>query len=206
MLLGLALLSVAEAATTASATPTTTVRPSPYRAESGPVLIPAGTTIRIRLNHSVGTKLNRPGERFDATLVSPLMANGRVVVPRGADVHGVVRESRPSGRLKGRAVLSMALESVEVEGRRVPIETVSLARTSDRHRKRNVLFTGGGAGTGAVIGALAGGPVGAAIGAGSGAAAGLTTAFVTGKKQVRIPAETVMSFRLARSVTLPPRS
>lgn len=68
-----------------------------------PVILPAGSVLQVRLNHSVGTKLNSPGERFEATLMSPLMANGKIVAPRGADVRGIVRESHPSGRLKGRA-------------------------------------------------------------------------------------------------------
>ena len=160
VMVGLALLSIGRVGAE------TQGKPSPYRAlqrreePSSTVLpassvLPAGSVIKIRLNHSVGTKLNRPGERFDATLVSPLMVNGQVVAPAGADVHGIVRESRPSGRLKGRAVLTMGLESIEIGVRRVPLQTVSQTRTSDRHRRRNFLFTGGGAGTGALIGALA---------------------------------------------------
>ena len=166
------------------------------------VVVPAGTILRVRLNQSVGTAIDRPGQRFDAVLESPVELNGRVVVSRGAAVQGIVREAAPSGRLKGRAVLVLALDSINVNGREVPVQTASQTRTSVRHRKRNLLFLGGGTGTGAMIGALAGGGVGAAIGAGSGAAAGLAGAAVTGKKQVRIPAETMLTFRLSRPMTV----
>jgi hypothetical protein len=164
--------------------------------------VPAGTTLQVRLNESLGTRSNRPGDRFDGTLEAPLIANGRVAAARGAEVFGVIRESAPSGRLKGRAVLMVGLESISVNGRQVPIRTDSQVRTSARHRKRNLILMGGGAGTGAMIGALAGGGVGAAIGAGAGAAAGFTGAVITGKKQVSIPAETVLNFRLSHPMTL----
>jgi len=164
--------------------------------------VPAGSNVEVRLNESLGTRSNRPGDHFDGILEAPLMSNGRVAAPRGSEVYGVIRESAPSGRLKGRAVLMVGLESISVNGRRVPIRTDSQVRTSARHRKRNLILIGGGTGTGAMIGALAGGGVGAAIGAGAGAAAGFTGAVITGKKQVRIPAETVLNFRLSRPVTL----
>ena len=165
-----------------------------------PVVLPAGTRIRVRLNQSISTAQNRPGDHFEATLESPLMAGGQTVAARGVQVRGIVQEAKPSGRLKGRGRLMLALESIDIHGRQTPIRTWSVTRVSSAHKKRNLALTGGGAGTGALIGALAGGGPGAAIGAGAGAAAGLTGAAVTGKKQVRIPAETMMTFRLHRAV------
>jgi hypothetical protein len=167
-----------------------------------PVTIPAGTAIRVRLNESLGTQLNRPGDRFDAALELPLIVNGRQAAPRGADVYGIVRECLPSGHLKGRAVLMLSLREIVVDGRSIPLQTDSQTLTSGRHRRRNLALIGGGAGIGATIGALAGGGPGAAIGAGAGAAAGLTGAILAGRKQVRIPAETVLNFRLEHGVTL----
>lgn len=181
--------------------------PVPY-AQNAPapqperLVVPAGTTVRVRLDQSLGTKFNRPGDRFSATLETPLIADGRAVVPAGAHVTGVVREAAPSGRLKGRAVLMLALNSVEIHGRNFAIETTSVSRVSSRHRKHNLLWMGGGGGTGALIGGLAGGPVGLGIGLGAGTAAGLGGAVITGKKQVRVPAESTLNFRLSRSLTV----
>lgn len=163
-------------------------------------VIPAGTTLHVRLNETLGTAISRAGQRFNATLTEPLLAGGRTVVPRGAQVRGIVREAVPSRRLKGQAVLMLALESVNVDGHAVPLHTTSHTSRSGGHTKRNSWLIGGGAGGGALIGALAGGGAGAAIGAGSGAVAGLTGALVTGRKQIRLPAETVVGFRLVRPV------
>jgi len=73
---------------------------------------------------------------------------------------------------------------------------------SGNHKKRNLAFMGGGPAAGAGIGALAGGGVGALIGAGAGAVAGTTTAFFTGKKNVKLPVESRMVFSLRSGVPL----
>jgi hypothetical protein len=169
-------------------------------AQRPPVVLPAGTQIRVRLNQSINTAQNRPGDHFEATLESPLVARGHTVEPLGAQIRGMIQEAKPSGRLKGRGMLMLALESIDVHGRQVPIQTSSVTRVSNAHKKRNLALIGSGAGTGALIGGLAGGPPGAVIGAGAGAVAGLTGAVVTGRKQVHIPAETMMTFRLQRAV------
>jgi hypothetical protein len=171
--------------------------PQPQR-----LVVPAGATVRVRLDQSLGTKFNRPGDRFSATLETPLIADGRTAVPAGAHLTGVVREAEPSGRLKGRAVLILGLDSVDARGRLLPIETSSWGRQSNRHRKRNLWWMGGGGGTGALIGGLVGGPAGFGIGLGAGTAAGFGGALITGRKQVRVPAETTLNFRLSRSLTI----
>jgi hypothetical protein len=167
------------------------------------VAVPAGTSVTVRLNQSLSTATNRSGERFSATLAQPVVVEGQTVIPIGTEVKGVVRQSYPSGRLKGRAVLTLALQEIEVAGGEVVIDTTSRTSVSGRHRKRNWAWIGGGSGTGAVIGAIASGGTGAAIGAGSGAAAGLITAVFTGKKQVRLPAESQLTFRLSQPIEIP---
>ncbi len=186
---------------------------SPARAESAaaqpvaepapdPVVAPAGAVLRVRLNSALDTNRNRPGDRFTAVLESPVMDGSRLAIPRGALAKGHVVAARDSGRLKGRAVLQLALDSVEWNNRVYPVETSLYARASQNHKKRNWALIGGGSGLGAIIGALAGGGKGAAIGAGAGAAAGTTGAALTGKREVRLPAESIVSFRLRRPVTI----
>ena len=165
--------------------------------------VQSGSVLQVRLNRSLSTSQNRAGDRFTATLAEPVRVNGQTVFPKGSQVTGRVEESVASGRFKGRAQLMLGLESIQLDGRAVPLSTTVRTRVGQRHRKRNALWIGGGSGTGALIGGLAGGPVGLAVGAGSGAAAGLAGALVTGRKQVSIPAETLLSFRLRAPVDLP---
>jgi hypothetical protein len=170
-------------------------RPSPYSQPAPtPIRIPSGTVWRVRLDETLDTRHNRPGDRFSATLISPVTVDGTVVVPRGAHCYGHLAESRPSGRLKGRALMSISLDAFDLNGKRYAIETSGVSRQSGRHRKRNLLLIGGGSGVGAAIGAITAGPAGALIGAGAGGGAGLTGAAITGKKNIRLPVETVLTF------------
>ncbi len=172
-------------------------------AVANPVVnIPAGTRIRVRLGQSLDSKHSRPGERFVAYLDYPVISGDRVVVPKGTAFEGHVIEAKSSGRLRGRAYLGVKLDSFRLHGYTYPITTAADVRASKSHKRRNLAIIGGSAGTGATIGAVAGGGVGAAIGAGAGAAAGTTTAFITGKKNVRLPVETPLVFSLRGAIAV----
>jgi hypothetical protein len=166
------------------------------------VVIPAGTFFDVRLGETLDTKRNRPGDRFTATLFRPVVLDGRTVLPRGTSCYGHLLAAKPSGRFKGRALMSLSLDSFELNGRRFDISTTHVGRESGGHKKRNWILIGGGSGAGAAIGALAGGPAGALIGAGAGAGAGTAGAAFTGKKNVRIPVETPLTFSLRSSLML----
>jgi hypothetical protein len=171
-------------------------------ATSSPVSIPDGTVLEARLNETLSTATNHAGDPFTASLAVPVDIGGREVLSRGMQLRGRVTTSRSSGRMEGRAVIGITLESVEYNGHSVPLKTSLDTKTSEAHKKRNIEFVGGGAGLGAVIGAIAGGGKGAAIGAAAGAGAGTAGAAATGKEQVTIPAETVFTFRLKSPVEL----
>jgi len=195
----------------ATVTPATEVTPAtapaaqpdppsaPVDAASG-VVIPGGTPLRVRVNEALSTRRNSRGDRFTATLVDAVVVDGQTVLPVHTPLSGHVLVSTPSGRLKGRARLVLSLDSFERDGHRYSISTTAASRVSSAHKKRNFVAIGGGAGTGATIGAIAGGGLGAAIGAGAGAAAGTVGAAVTGKKQVVLPAESVVRFTLGSPV------
>jgi hypothetical protein len=167
------------------------------------VTLPRGTLFEVRLAETLDTRRNRTGDRFRATLDTPIITeNGTEIIPRGANFSGRVDTSKASGRLKGRAVITLELDAFELNGRQYQISTSHAARVSGAHKKRNIIMIGGGAGAGAGIGALAGGPAGALIGAGAGAGAGTVGAVFTGKKQVSIPVETRLNFELRGPVQL----
>jgi hypothetical protein len=164
--------------------------------------IPSGTAIRVRLNQTLDTRRNRSGDRFTASLTEPVVEDGRTLVPKGTVFTGHVTTSTPSGRMKGRAVMGLTLDSFEINGANYPVVTTRASRVSARHKKRNLVLIGGGSGLGALVGGLVGGGKGALIGAGAGAGAGTAGAAATGKKEVTLPAETLLTFRLEENVEL----
>ena len=168
-----------------------------------PVTVPEGTDLRVVLDQSISTAENRSGDSFKATLASPIIVDGKTVVPKDAPVTGHIVDARPSGRLKGVARLDLTLDSIEVGGKSYDIYTSEKSRVGKNHNKRNGVLIGGGAGLGALIGGIASGGTGALIGGAAGAGAGTAGAAYTGKKDIRVPAETTLTFHLARPVTIP---
>lgn len=173
---------------------TATTKPKPEPVKS--VVVPAGTVLTVRLGEAVGSKISQPGQTFSATLASPVELEGKTVIPDGATASGTVVDAKPLGRFKGGARLQLKLTSLNVNGKDHAIETSSLVRTQKGKGKRTATMVGGGAGVGALIGGLAGGGKGAAIGAAAGAGAGTAGTAFTGNKEIVLPAESAVSFKL----------
>ena len=161
-----------------------------------PLVVPAGTTLTVRLGESVGSKISSPGQSFGATLASPVTVDGNTVIPAGASARGTVVDAKPLGRFKGGALLELRLNSITVNGTEQRIKTSAVSRTLKGKGKRTAVMAGGGTALGAIIGGLAGGGKGAAIGAAAGAGAGTGGAAFTGNKEIILPAESALSFRL----------
>ena len=170
-------------------------------AEPAPFRIPAGAHLQVRLDQTLDTRHVHTGTPFLATLDRPVVEGGRVVIPRGTTFEGVVVESKHSGRFRGRAALEVTLRSFRLNGVRYTVVTSANGRVSGSHKGRNTVLIGGGAVTGASIGAFAGG-AGALVGAGAGAAAGATVEFITGRKNVKLPVESRLVFRLRTPIEL----
>ena len=171
-------------------------------AKTKPVALPEGTVINIVLDQAVASDQNKSGDAFEGTVAEAVVVEGKTVIPKGARVSGTVVEAKESGRLKGVALLRLALNEVEVDGKDYEVQTSAVSFRGQSHTKRNVTMIGGGAGAGAAIGAIAGGGKGAAIGAAAGAGAGTAGAAATGKKDVRLEAETPLTFKLTQPVTI----
>jgi hypothetical protein len=166
------------------------------------VTLPAGTAVTVRLSSAVGSKLSAKGEHFSAIVARPVEVNGKVVLPAGAEALGKVVEAVPQGRFKGAAELRLVLETVTLNNDSYDVQTSSVSRSLKGKGKRTATFIGGGAGGGALIGGLAGGGKGALIGAALGAGAGTAGAAYTGEKEIVLPAESALSFKLTEPLTV----
>ena len=174
------------------------LRPEPAAAAAAntriPIELPAGTNIVIRMIDGVDSETNRVGQTFQASLDEPILLNGSTVVGRGADVVVKLVDQKDSGKLTGKAELTLDLVSVRVDGKMVDINTSTVSQQSASRGARTAKVAGGTAALGAIIGAIAGGGKGAAIGAGAGAATGAGVEIVTKGQRVKIPSETRLTF------------
>lgn len=176
--------------------------PAPAQEAPRPIVVPAGTTLTVRLNETLSSKSSTDGQPFTGTLVNPVSAGGETAFPAGATVTGTVVTSHSAGRFKGASLLEIKLDSITAGGRQVSISTAAITKGEKGKGKRTAAMIGGGAGAGALIGGLAGGGKGAAIGALVGGGAGTAGAGLTGNRDVSFPAESAVSFKLADSVEM----
>jgi hypothetical protein len=175
--------------------------PPPAQAPQ-PVVVPTGTRIRVRLAQTLSTKQNQTGDSFSGRLVSPITVDGQTVIPAGARASGVVTDSKGLGRFKGQAVLAIRLDSITSGGQTYPVRTSHVERVEQGKGKRSAVMTGGGAGLGAIIGGVAGGGKGALVGGLLGGGGGAAGSAFTGNKDLVLPAESVVTFDLQRSLTV----
>jgi hypothetical protein len=166
--------------------------------QGGSTVIPRGTELKIRTNEAIDSKTTNAGQTFSATIEEDVRdGSGNVAIQRRSDVALVIRNTSGDN-------LVLDIDSLMVGGERYFISTEDMERKSGglgANRKTAVLV-GGGAVAGAIIGAIIGGGKGAAIGAGVGAGAGALGTVLTGGKEVRVPAETVLTFRLDQDLRL----
>lgn len=162
-------------------------------------VIPNGTPILVTITQTLRASTNNAGDGFSGVLRRNVTTpKGDVVFPRGTEVRGVVAAAKGKGRFKGSG--DLAIELTSMGG--VRISTTEYEAVGKGRGKRTAGFIGGGTGLGAIIGGLAGGGKGAAIGALAGAGAGTAGAAYTGSRDVVIPSESSITFRLTESVTV----
>ncbi len=167
-------------------------------------VIPAGTHMYVRTDRRIDASDAQPGMAFPATIVEGIAdRGGRIVIPRGSEATLIVRRVTEGGTFTG-ANLVLDLDSVRVNGRRYVVNTgeIETGNTGIGKNRRTAEMVGGGAVLGTLLGALAGGGKGAAIGAVAGAAAGGGVQVLTKGREIRVPAETVLEFRLDRPLHL----
>jgi hypothetical protein len=176
--------------------------PAPPPPPPPPLVVPAGASIVVRMGNTLDTKTANAGDTFTGTLAHAVAVGGEIAIPSGAGVTGTVVESKSPGKFKGAGDLVVTLTSINVGGVPTTIQTSNYTQTVKGKGKRTAVITGGGAGGGALIGGLAGGGKGALIGGLVGAGAGAAGSAFTGNKDLQIPAESVVTFKLASSITV----
>jgi hypothetical protein len=160
--------------------------------------VPAGTNLAIRVNQHISVKTSRAGDRFSGEIVEPITKNnGAVIIPRGTPVSGRIDASHKRGHFKGASILELRLTSMTLNGTEYPISTHDNVRTKKGKGRRTGGFIGGMTAAGMIIGGVASGGLGVAVGGAAGAGAGTLIAGTTGNRDISIPAESIVHFRLS---------
>lgn len=166
-------------------------------------MIPSGTQITVRTNESIDLKKPPSDGRIYGAVVNGDVRDrsGNVAIPKGSDAELIVRNVDNDQ-------VALDIESVTVNGRRYLVSTTDQQVSGENERegvgknKRTAKYLGGGALLGTIVGAIAGGGKGAAIGAAAGAGAGAATQTITKGHSVEVPSESLLTFRLDRSLML----
>src|SRR5271165_1827291 len=183
-------------------------QPPAYNAPppSGPVTIPAGTLLRVRLSEPLDTAKVKSGAFFQATAAVDIYQNGALAIPRGAVLQGQVVFAKNAGDLGGSAQLQLQLTGVNLENKVYPFSTDIWSSKGPNKAGYTVSNTAGIAALGAIIGGIAGGGAGAAIGAGIGGVGGLAASSATRGPRLILPPEAQLDFHLTGPVTVQPVS
>jgi hypothetical protein len=172
-------------------------RNSPVTGGNG--VVPSGTELDVRLEQALSSDTNQVEDRFEATTVVDLREGGRIVIPSGSRVRGVVTAVRDAGRVDRKGELQLSFDQITVNGRNFPIRgTVTQALESGGYRE-DAEKIGAGAAVGAIIGGILGGVKGAITGVLIGGG-GVVAA--TEGQNVNLAAGTILRMRLDQNLNV----
>ena len=166
--------------------------------------IPAGTTLRLRVDRAFGSDISRVEDPVGATLLRDVMVDGRTVLPRGSVASGYVADAARPGRVKGRGRVAVRFTRITPAGDddRYVMRTRSWVAVAPATKKKDALTIGLPAAGGAAIGALVDGKKGAGIGALAGGGAGTAVVLTTRGKDVRVNRGATLAVRLSEPLTV----
>ena len=162
---------------------------------AGPVSVPAGTVLTVRMDTQVSSK-DASGKKFSGKLVADLVAGKVVVATAGTPVLGQVEQAKQAGRLAGKSTLKLTLTGVDLGGRIAPITTTDFAEIG----KGSFRKTARNAGVGAIIGHQ----FDHDGGAGKGAAVGVGVSLIREGDSVTVPPGAILEFRLTQPLIITP--
>lgn len=178
----------------------------PPQPVSGPVTIPAGTLLQVRVSEPLDVAKLQDGATFQATAASDVFEGNVLAIPRGAVLEGTVVKVKKPGALGGSGELQLQISSVNLGGRVYPVATDLWSNKGPNKSGYTASNTAGGAIAGAIIGGILGRGPGAAIGAVAGGTAGMAASAATNGPRLYLPAETLLNFHLSAPVTVQPVS
>jgi hypothetical protein len=170
--------------------------------------VPVGTALQVRLNETLGTEKSRVGDKFTATVTTPVNAqNGDVVVPEGATVYGAVTGLHASEHVGDQAAISVDFDSLSINGQSYPFDakvTATDLKTQGDTKEETLKKAGVGAAAGAALGAiLSGGDLQKTVLGGLlGAAGGTAISLGAGDVQAVLPSGTELTIQSTQQVAL----
>ena len=189
---------------------TGSVDPGRVSSAGAPGAVPSNVVLTVELSNRLTTDVSQKGDRFEARVVEPQEFAGAVVAGRLADV-------QRAGKAKGRALLQLDFEQIQLPGsgdwQEFSAQVIEVTQSEEtgvgevdaeggvRGRsttKEDVAKVGGAAGIGAIIGAIAGGGKGAAIGAAIGGSAGAAGVMTQRGKDIRLEPGQQLRIRVNR--------
>ncbi len=172
--------------------------------EDRQVTIPAGTTLRLRVNRGFGSDISRIEEPVSATLARSVVIGGRTVLPTGSRASGYVSEATRPGKVKGRGRVAVRFTRITPVNQTAGynMQTRSWVAVAPATKKKDALTIGIPAAGGAAIGALIDGKKGAGIGAAVGGGAGTAAVLTTRGKDVRVGRGAALTIRLTAPLTI----
>ena len=206
------MLAMAAVVATGACARTTPVESAGEVATATPVnanSLPTGSVVTVTLDQPVGTKTNKVGDTFSATVTDAIVAsNGQTVVPSGSKVYGKVTGLQDSDNVGQKAAIRLDFERININGVERPFEasitSTQLQTVNEESRNETLKKAGIGAAAGAVLGAvLGGGDVSKILGgAAIGAAAGTVISLGGGDVEAVLPAGSKMTLQTTQQVTL----
>jgi hypothetical protein len=180
------------------------------------ISLPAGTTIKVKLENALTTFSSKSGDPFSARVTEAVMLDGKPVIPVGASVQGRVTQVSEPRRIAGKPTIAIFPETVVLpDGGRYMLNATlvdtSLHNGTDvndegqfkgkGHDGKDMTEIGMGTGGGMLVGGLIGGGKGVLIGGAVGATA--TVAHWLGKKNsAMLPAGTELVMELSRPLAM----
>ena len=155
--------------------------------------IPVGQEVDVRLSNSLSSETAKPEQRFEATTVVDLVQDGRVLVPAGSVVQGVVMDVDKAGRVDRDGSLTLAFDRIRVRGREHDMRATATQVFESKGIRGEAGTAGIGAGAGAIVGGIIGGLKGAVIGAAIGAGGAIAA---TDGKDFSLPAGSIVRIRM----------